>query len=77
MQQLASSEPEQKAHFCLVCWNIQELQVYETVTAICAPAFSPAIMAEYKANIRTDMCERSVKIDSPVYSVLQISISPE
>lgn len=61
--------------FNLEHWNIQQLQVYETVAAICAPAFSPSIVAEHKANIRTNMCEKCQNRLSTVLCVAHLNIA--
>lgn len=57
-----------------VSWNIQELQVYETVAAICAPAFSPPIMAEHTASIRTDIYEKYQNRFFTLLRILNLSI---
>lgn len=70
------SEPEQSVClFDTVYWNIQEIQVYETVDAICAPAFSPPIMVEHKANIRADMCEKCQNRFSGVLCIANLNIA--
>ena len=61
--------------FNLVYWNIQDLQVYETLAAICAPAFSPPIMAEHKANIRADICEKCQSRFSSVPCIANLNIA--